>query len=59
MAKQYGNLGLIYLDRGELAVAEDMTQKALELCREIGMEPGIEKAEAQLARIIEAKEQAE
>jgi Tfp pilus assembly protein PilF len=46
MARQYGNLGIVYKTRGDLDRAEEMYKKSLELFVLIGSKPMIEKLES-------------
>ena len=43
MASDYGNLGIVYRTRGDLDRAEEMYEKSLELFRQVGAAPKIEK----------------
>ena len=41
MANQYGNLGIIYRERGELEWAEKMYRKALAIAENLGRQEGM------------------
>lgn len=55
VAAATGNLGTLYFTRGDLDRAEEMYRKSLDLFREIGATPQIEKTEGLLAKLREAE----
>ncbi len=56
MAIQYVNLGVLHQARDDLDRAEEMYRKSLDLFRQMGVVPEIEKTERLLAELREARE---
>lgn len=55
MANDYGNIGTLLLDRGDLAAAETMFLKSLDIDEKIGRPEGIANTYANLGKINEKR----
>jgi len=53
MASDYSNLGNVYEERGDIGKAREYWEKAVGLCKRIGMPHMVEKVEGWIERIRE------